>query len=73
MKKLLFLILIMFCFSCEKQKPEPVYCYTCTRYSYWSWSVILYSHDYCDITTEEMLAKEREENEIFDTYRCIKR
>jgi hypothetical protein len=65
---ILFAILLLG--SCEK---EPTHCYTCERHSYWDWSVILYSHDYCDMTTEEMLAMERKENEILDTYRCEER
>jgi len=70
MKKLIAFLFLIVLFSCEKPEKEVI-CWTCTLYSYYG--NVISIRDYCDMTVQEVLAKEKYWRELGSLYECVRR
>lgn len=75
MKKLIPILFFIFLItSCEKQElKEPTYCWKCDMYSYWDSNRIINTTNWCDMTVDEIIAKEKYWEDLGFRYDCIKR
>jgi len=73
MKKLFAILFLITLLSCEKLAEERTYCWRCTMYSYWNSNKIINVSNYCNMTEQEIIAKEEYWYDLGFLYECEKR